>query len=81
MPQSIVLRASEILHHLEEDHIKEKNKEKIREAPKNNYQLSFFDSPDPKVEALKEKLGSLDPNSMSPIEALLKLNELKNLLN
>lgn len=81
MPQSIVLRASEILHHLEEDHIKEKNKEKIREAPKNNYQLSFFDSPDPKMESLKEKLTTLDPNSMSPIEALLKLNELKNLLD
>ena len=80
MPQSIVLRANEILHHLEEDHIKEKNKEKIKEAPKNNYQLSFFDAPDPAVEELKEKLKKLDLDTMSPIEALLKLNELKGLL-
>ncbi|MCR9064315.1 MAG: DNA mismatch repair protein MutS [Cytophagales bacterium] len=81
MPQSIVLRASEILHHLEEDHIKEKNKEKIKEAPKNNYQLSFFDAPDPKIVELKEKLLSIDVNSLSPIEALLKLNELKNIID
>lgn len=81
MPQSIVLRASEILHHLEEDHIKEKNKEKIKEAPKNNYQLSFFDAPDPKIVELKDKLLSLDVNSLSPIEALLKLNELKNIID
>ncbi|UBM60240.1 DNA mismatch repair protein MutS [Marinilongibacter aquaticus] len=81
MPQSVVLRASEILNHLEEDHIKEKRKEKINEMPKNNYQLSFFDTPDPKIEELKEKLRSLDVNSISPIDALLKLNELKRLLD
>jgi DNA mismatch repair protein MutS len=80
MPQSVVLRASEILRHLESDHIKEKNNEKIKEVPKNNYQLSFFETPDPKVQEIKEKLVALDPDTMSPIEALLKLNELKNLL-
>ena len=81
MPQSVVLRASEILQHLEQDHIKEKNKEKIKDAPKNNYQLSFFDAPDPKLAELKEKMEALDLNSMSPIEALLKLNELKGLVS
>lgn len=80
MPQNIVLRANEILHHLEKDHIKEQNKEKIKEAPKNNFQLSFFDPLDPKIEELKTKLSELDPNTMSPIEALLKLNELKKLI-
>ncbi len=80
MPQSIVLRANEILHHLEADHLREKNKEKIKEAPKNNYQLSFFDAPDPKLVELKEKLTKLDLDTMSPIEALLKLNEFKGLV-
>ncbi|AWV98969.1 DNA mismatch repair protein MutS [Arcticibacterium luteifluviistationis] len=80
MPQSIVLRASEILLHLEKDNIKEKNKEKIREAPKDNFQLSFFDAPDPKMQELKEKMESIDVNTLSPIEALLKLNELKKLV-
>jgi DNA mismatch repair protein MutS len=80
MPQSVVLRANEILHHLEKDHIKEKNKEKIKEAPKNNFQLSFFDPVDPVGEELKTKLTELDVDTMSPIEALLKLNELRRLL-
>ena len=80
MPQSIVLRASELLHHLEKDHIKEKNKEKIREAPKSNFQLSFFDAQDPKMQELKDKMLALDVNTLSPIEALLKLNELRRLI-
>jgi DNA mismatch repair protein MutS len=80
MPQSVVLRANEILHHLEKDHIKEKNKEKIKEAPKNNYQLSFFDPVDPQSERIKTILKEVDVNSISPIEALLKLNELRRLL-
>lgn len=80
MPQSVVLRANEILHHLEKDHIKETNKKNIAEAPKNNFQLSFFDPVDPKLDELKIKMADLDVNSMSPIEALLKLNELKKLV-
>jgi DNA mismatch repair protein MutS len=80
MPQSVVLRANEILHHLEKDHIKEKNKEKIKEAPKNNFQLSFFDPVDLVGEELKTKLTELDVDTMSPIEALLKLNELRRML-
>ncbi len=81
MPQSIVLRASELLHHLEKENIKEKNKDALKEAPKNNFQLSFFDAPDPKIQELKEKIEALDVNTLSPIEALLKLNELKNILS
>jgi DNA mismatch repair protein MutS len=80
MPQSVVLRANEILHHLEKDHIKETNKKNISEAPKSNFQLSFFDPVDPKLNELKSKMADLDVNSMSPIEALLKLNELKKLV-
>jgi DNA mismatch repair protein MutS len=80
MPQSVVLRANEILHHLEKDHIKENNKEKIKEAPKNNFQLSFFDPVDSVGEEIKGMLNEVDVNTISPIEALLKLNELKRLL-
>ncbi|MCP9768223.1 DNA mismatch repair protein MutS [Lacihabitans sp. LS3-19] len=81
MPQTVVLRANEILHHLEKDHIKENNKEKIKEAPKNNFQLSFFDPVDTIGEEIKTKINELDVNTMSPIEALLKLNELKRMLS
>ena len=80
IPQTVVLRANEILHHLEKDQIKENNKEKIKEAPKNNFQLSFFDPVDTIGDEIKAHLKSLDVNTISPIEALLKLNELKRML-
>ncbi len=80
MPQSVVLRANEILQALEKSEEKEKNKQKLSEAPKNNYQLNFFDPVDPVGEEVKENIRSLDLNTLSPIEALLKLNELQNKL-
>lgn len=80
MPQSVVLRANEILAALEKDQSKEKNKKKLDEAPKNNFQLNFFDPVDPVGEEVKESIKNLDLNTLSPIEALLKLNELQNKL-
>ena len=80
MPQPIVLRASEIMQHLEKDHVAENHKKKVKELPKNNYQLSIFEPADPKLEELKEKLALLDVNTLSPIEALLKLNEFQKLV-
>lgn len=80
MPQSVVLRANEIMHSLEKDESKERNKQKLSEAPKNNYQLNFFDPVDPIGEEIKESIKTLDLNSLSPIEALLKLNELQGKL-
>jgi len=80
MPQSVVLRANEILQALEKSETKEKNKQKLNEAPKNNYQLNFFDPVDPVGEEIKEGIRALDLNTLSPIEALLKLNELQNKL-
>lgn len=80
MPQPIVLRASEIMKHLEKDHVAHDHKKRVKEIPKNNYQLSIFEPADPKLEELKEKLGQVDVNTLSPIEALLKLNELQKLI-
>ncbi|GAB3166921.1 DNA mismatch repair protein MutS [Telluribacter humicola] len=81
MPQPIVLRASEIMQHLEKDHVPESRQQKVREMPKNNFQLSIFEPADPRLEEVKEKLSSIDVNTLSPIEALLKLNELKKLVS
>ncbi|WP_367913477.1 DNA mismatch repair protein MutS [Leadbetterella sp. DM7] len=80
MPQSVVLRANEILQALEKSEAKEKNKQKLSDAPKSNYQLNFFDPVDPVGEEIKERIRELDLNTLSPIEALLKLNELQNKL-
>ncbi|WP_281615566.1 DNA mismatch repair protein MutS [Flammeovirga sp. SubArs3] len=82
MPQSVVRRSEDILDHLEKDKRKEKNKEAIREVPKENYQLSIFDgAADPVAKKLKEEMEALDINTMTPLDAMLKLNELKKLLS
>ncbi len=79
MPNEVVIRANEIMHHLEKDKIKEENKKKIEELPKNNFQLNLFEA-DPKFEKVIKLLGELDINTISPVEALLKLNEIKSIL-
>jgi DNA mismatch repair protein MutS len=77
MPQEIVLRANDILHSLEKSHQRQETNDKLKEMPKANFQMSIFEPQDPKIEELKIKLKTLDINTLSPIEALLKLNELK----
>ena len=79
MPNPIVLRASEIMGHLEKDKAMNASKDRIKDMPKNNYQLSLFDL-DPKFKEAQEMLGNIDINTISPIEALIKLNEIKKKL-
>jgi DNA mismatch repair protein MutS len=81
MPTSLVLRAHEILQNLEKDHVLEDNIDKLKEMPKTNYQMSLFGAEIPEgLQKIEDQLKELDVNSLSPIEALLKLNELKRLL-
>ncbi|GGB92198.1 DNA mismatch repair protein MutS [Dyadobacter sediminis] len=80
MPQRIVVRASEIMQHLEKDHVAHEHKKRVKEIPKNNFQLSIFEPADPRLEELKEKLALVDVNTLSPIEALLKLNEFQKIV-
>ncbi len=87
MPKSIVERANDILAQLEEKHIETEPKagepkvKKARTADLNArpFQLSIFETFDPKVGRIKEILVEMDLNSMSPIECLLKLSEMKKL--
>lgn len=79
MPNAVVLRASEIMLHLEKDKALNSSKEKIKEMPKNNYQLSLFEM-DPKFKEAQEMLEKIDINTISPVEALIKLNEIKKKL-
>lgn len=79
MPNAVVLRASEIMLHLEKDKALNNSKEKIKEMPKNNYQLSLFEM-DPKFKEAQEMLEKIDINTISPVEALIKLNEIKKKL-
>ena len=79
MPNPVVLRASEIMSHLEKDKAMGHQKDRIKDMPKNNYQLSLFEM-DPKFKEAKSLLDAIDINTISPVEALLKLNEVKKTL-
>ncbi len=78
MPTQVVLRAMEIMDELEKTREKGKRKEALKNVPKaQSIQYSLFAPVDEKTEKLKEVVKSLDINTLSPVEALLKLQELK----
>ena len=79
MPNPVVLRAADIMKHLEKDKNMNKQRENMRDIPKNNYQLSLFEL-DPKFKQAQEMLENIDINTISPVEALIKLNEIKKTL-
>src|SRR5688500_2872296 len=81
MPNSVVLRANEIMHHLQQEKVTQPDEaEKLQSVPKANIQLSMFEPADPAMEKIREQLQQLDVNGLTPVEALLKLNELQLLL-
>ena len=79
MPNKVVIRANEIMHFLEKDHRKDLLDRKMKEIPRENYQMSLF-APDPRYAKVEELLSFLDINTISPVEALLKLNEIQTIL-
>ncbi|MHA7877419.1 MAG: DNA mismatch repair protein MutS [Bacteroidota bacterium] len=79
IPIQVVRRAHELMHYLEQDKSRQQHKDKIKSIPADSYQLSFFEA-DPSVTKIKAMLSDLDINAISPMEALLKLVELKALL-
>ncbi|MFO0489277.1 MAG: DNA mismatch repair protein MutS [Cyclobacteriaceae bacterium] len=79
MPNPVVLRANDILHLLEREKHHAKNKQKLAELPKPQFQMSLFEA-DPKMKAVHDLLSKIDINTISPVEALLKLNEVLSVL-
>jgi len=79
MPNKIVLRANEILHFLEKEKHKNEPNKKFEALPKATAQMTLFEA-DPKMKEVQEMLGKIDINTISPVEALLKLNEVLNVL-
>lgn len=79
MPNQVVIRANEILGHLEKEKVQQKKEELLKELPTQSYQLQLFES-SPAFKKVTGLLDQLDINTISPVEALLKLNELKMIL-
>lgn len=90
MPRPIVERASHILAQLESQRVSadgEVSTDDGIKSPKANtedimaaMQLSIFETADPKIGKIKEMLLDLNVNTMTPIDCMMKLNELKGLL-
>ena len=79
MPEFVIRRASQKLKGLEKSHTVETNAESLK-VGKDEMQLSFFNLDDPILEALREEIKDLDIDTLTPIEALMKLNEIKRQL-
>jgi DNA mismatch repair protein MutS len=78
MPPQLIDRANEILSQLESQHI-EAPMEQITSKPQK-VQLSIFDAHSDTFQEIREKLDTVDINRLTPVEALLKLSEIKALL-
>ena len=79
IPNRVVLRANEILHFLEREKHKNDGGTRMKEVPKPIPQLNLFEA-DPRFKNIQKLLGSVDINTVSPVEALLKLNEVIGIL-
>lgn len=79
IPNRVVFRANEILHFLEKEKHKNEGNKKMKEVPKPTPQMSLFEA-DPKFKEIQDMLGQVDINTISPVEALLKLNEVLGIL-
>ena len=77
MPKGLILSAKKMLKKLEKSHNVGNDFSKNNES---DLQLSFFNLDNPKLEELKEDLISLNIDELTPIEALIKLNEIKRIL-
>lgn len=82
LPQSVIKRAGEILKQLENDRDKndsiQKNVDSIA-AAREGMQLSFFQLDDPILAQIRDEIAGLDINSLTPLEALNKLSEIKKI--
>ena len=77
MPQTVILKAQKLLKKLEKNHSSE---ELAGVNTKQDMQLSIFNLDDALLEEIKNEIMSLDINTLTPVEALMKLNEIKRML-
>ena len=80
MPSSVIHRATKMLKQLEKNHTNSDIKETLKTTAENDMQLSFFKLDDPLLENIKEEILSTNIDTLTPIEALMKLNEIKRML-
>jgi len=80
MPQQVLHRANKMLVQLEKSNRKEDNQNSLQAAQDDEMQLSFFNLDDPLLEEIKDEILHTDIDTLTPVEALMKLNEIKRML-
>ena len=79
MPPFVVSRATEIMSRLEKTHTADTLDKTRKKSSNDEMQLSFFKLDDPILEQIRDEITGLDINSLTPVEALMKLNEIKKM--
>lgn len=81
MPSKLIVRANEILKRLEIDRTEGQSiKDSIKKVQNQAYQLQMFAVDDPVLIKIRDSLNNLDVNLLTPVEALLKLDEIQRLI-
>ncbi|MEH6306465.1 DNA mismatch repair protein MutS [Olivibacter sp. CPCC 100613] len=81
MPAKLIIRANEILKRLEQERTGgEHIKDSMKKIQKQAYQLQMFSIDDPILVKIRDMLNNLDVNALTPVEALMKLDEIQRLL-
>ena len=80
MPNVVIHRANKILAQLEKNNKSAEVKEVLKQTQHEEMQLSFFQLDDPLLENIREEILATNIDTLTPIEALMKLNEIKRML-
>nr|PIE47925.1 MAG: hypothetical protein CSA40_02005 [Flavobacteriales bacterium] len=80
MPTPVVHKAKKILKRLEETHANNNVKDQLQKEVQEDMQLSFFQLDDPLLVEIKDEILNTNIDALTPIEALMKLNEVKRML-
>jgi len=85
MPKNVLKRAEKLMAYLEKTHSKGEFEKKIKEELPNkdtssDMQLSFFQLDDPVLSQIRDQIDKTDINTLTPIEAMMRLNEIKKLI-
>ncbi len=81
MPDTVIKRSNKILKRLETSHSSEQLNDKMSQVAEEELQLSFIRLDDPLLEEIRDEILELDIDTLTPVEALMKLNEIKRLLS
>ena len=80
MPNMVIHRANKILAQLEKNNKNAEVKDVLKQSQHEEMQLSFFQLDDPLLENIREEILATNIDTLTPIEALMKLNEIKRML-